>query len=376
MRKGIFFLLLLMSCSTELEQKNKEHLNESHKYNKKTDIEIKKLKIKESISIIENPIYSTNDKLKAINNLKAIANINSDIAYYLGKLYETGEWVEISEESARFYYEMSIKSKDNTESQYSLALMLIDGRGGSVDLDFAEELLHHTHAKNHSPSTYALGYLFFIKNNFKRCIEIFTSENFENNEYSDYLLALSLINTDNDIEKALNLIEKSAKKGHGYSHFTLANIYQNGLYGKKKDIDKSYQHYQIAINKNIPNAKFKLLLLIIDNPSLINNNQYNLINELEYAHKNGIKDASFYLAKIYDQGAIVKQDYKKALYWYIQSASYGNNIAMYNLASMYANGDGTNESIEKSHFWLKQSAHYGNKKAIKAIKEIHLDFNN
>ncbi|PSW74411.1 hypothetical protein C9J41_05935 [Photobacterium sp. GB-50] len=385
MRKCIVIILLLMSCSSDNDLKNNEIANkEKNSQNDNKDLPFeketinnlsfgnnKKFTIKEFISIIEHPIYSSHDKQEAINKLKELANSDSDAAYYLGHLYEFGEWVELSEEKARFYYKISISNDNHTFSQYSLALMLIDGRGGDVDLNYAEELLLQTNAKGHAPSTYTLGYLYFIKNNFKRCIEIFSVDDFERNEYSDYLLAISLINTRSEIERAIDLIERSAKKGHGYSHFTLGEIYQSGLYNKKKDIAKSHKHYQMAAKQNIPNAHFKSITLSIDNPFLIKNNEYDLVKALEKEDNKGNPDASFYLARIYDQGTIIQQNYKKALFWYIKSANLGNNTAMYNLASMYANGDGTSESIEKAQYWLNKAARNGNKKAIEVINSIN-----
>lgn len=380
-------LIVLISCSADKDTEsvksiskidnNSEHivvLKTKEKNNSSITSPIKKLDFQPSLAkniiIIENSSSTDEERVKAINNIKSFSDNNSDALFYLGNLYEKGHWLEQSESKARDYYNQAANTDSHVLSHYSLALMLIDGRGGKVNLEKAEHLLKVNHNKNHAPSTYSLGYLYFISDNFEKCIDVFSVKDFNANEYSNYLLAISLLKTDQDIQRALTLLNTSAEKEHGYSHLTLGKIYQYGLYGKEIDVKKGYFHLNKAAEQNIPKANYELMLLSIEYPDIIDTDTNNIIKQLEKEDKNGNLDASFQLAKIYDQGRISKQDYKKALFWYHKSAKNGNNLAMYNLASMYANGDGAEESLDKAEHWLKESAKYGNKKAIELLENL------
>ena len=124
-----------------------------------------------------------------------------------------------------------------------------------------------------------------------------------------------------------------------------------------------------AASNNHPKALYELATLTIEHPVLIENKINIAITQLEKSDKKGYPEASFELAKLYDQGQLIKQDFSQAVRWYIKSASYGNNKAMFNLASMYLNGDGVKTSIEKAEYWLQQSALKGNKRAIDILSQ-------
>lgn len=67
------------------------------------------------------------------------------------------------------------------------------------------------------------------------------------------------------------------------------------------------------------------------------------------------------LAKMYESGQGVKQDYKTAVYWYTKSAQHGYDYAQGYLGWMYFNGKGVKADTVKAIYWLNKSAKQGNR---------------
>lgn len=361
-------LIILTSCSTEKNElpesidHQKENYNSSSISSNENKNETENLSpLSKSILIIENEATTAQDRQQQIDKISAISN-NPDAIFYLAALYEEGVLVPISETKARQLYKQAA-NMDHSLSRYYYALMLIDGRGGNVNYTDAESHLLVNHSKNHVPSSYSLGYLYFIQKKHDAVIKTLEKDNNQHNEYSSYLLAVSYLELNKKTTTAIDLLQRSAKKGHQYSHLVLGDIYRNGLYQTQVNTQKSFTHLHAAAADNHPKALYDLATLSIEHLELIDNDINIAINQLKTSDKNGYPEASFELAKIYDQGDLITQDYKKAIYWYEKSASHGNNRAMYNLASIYINGDGVESSIEKAKYWLTESAKNGNNRA-------------
>ena len=363
-------LIILCGCATENNESNR--LNESES-NKPTSISknnaLQTLSpLSQSILNIENADTSNQEKNNEIKKIEFIAEDDPDAMIYLAALYEEGGLVTKSEKKARELYKKAA-DKDHLLARYYYALMLIDGRGGSADYKEAESNLLINVKNQHDPSSYSLGYLYFIQERHQDVIDILSKNDNTNNEYSNYLLAISLLALKKDTPQAIRLLQQSAQKGHPYSHLVLGDIYRRGLYDIEVDTTKSFKHLNIAAKENNPKALFDLATLSIENLTLIENNIGIAIEQLKSADKNGYPSASFELAKLYDQGSLIKQDFDKAIYWYKRSAAQGNNRAMYNLASIYINGDGVDVSIEQAEYWLTESAKNGNSRAKNLLEE-------
>ncbi len=70
--------------------------------------------------------------------------------------------------------------------------------------------------------------------------------------------------------------------------------------------------------------------------------------------------AQFNLARMYDKGEIVTQDYEDAVYWYRKAADQGHAKAQTNLGSMYATGTGVFEDNLQATYWYRRAAAQGN----------------
>ena len=73
--------------------------------------------------------------------------------------------------------------------------------------------------------------------------------------------------------------------------------------------------------------------------------------------KQGISQAKFNMAFMYDEGLGVKKDAKKAFALYQEVArESGNTFAQAKLGEMYLHGTGVKQDCKKAHFWLTKSA--------------------
>ncbi|MEC6813828.1 tetratricopeptide repeat protein [Photobacterium toruni] len=371
MKKMIISTLIILSgCATEKSESSL--LNETTLNNADTISTNKMLKtlspLSQSILNIEDEKIAKKEKMIEIKKIEFMAEDDPDAMIYLAALYEEGTLITQSENKARSLYKKAA-DKDHLLARYYYALMLIDGRGGDTNHTKAESYLLLNVKNKHDPSIYSLGYLYFIQKKYQHVINTLNQGDNGNNEYSDYLLAISYLELNNNTSQAIQLLEKSAKKDHPYSHLVLGDIYRRGLYNTEINTEKSFKHLNIAAKNDNPKALFDLATLSIENLELIENDLNIAINQLESADKNGYPPASFELAKLYDKGNLIKQDFNKAIFWYKRSAAQGNNRAMYNLASIYINGDGVDISIEKAKYWLIESAKNGNNRAKELLKE-------
>ncbi len=74
------------------------------------------------------------------------------------------------------------------------------------------------------------------------------------------------------------------------------------------------------------------------------------------------------LARLYNKGQGVTQNYAEALRWLKIAASLDSAIAMYNLGYMYMKGQGTQKNIDEAKRWYKAAASKGDKKSQKALE--------
>ncbi len=85
------------------------------------------------------------------------------------------------------------------------------------------------------------------------------------------------------------------------------------------------------------------------------------VGNLEKQAKDGFPNAQIALGYLYLTGENkdVKQDYKKAVYWFQKAADKGNGIALFNLAICYDKGLGVKADPEKAHTLYVQAAEKG-----------------
>lgn len=121
-----------------------------------------------------------------------------------------------------------------------------------------------------------------------------------------------------------------------------------------EDVNSAFS--QVAKNTSAPENAGKYELGV-EVTGLSTSEEYTgVLKSLHFKALQNDPKAQFWLAHEYDTGNNVKQDYKKALYWYKKSAKQAFVPALNNLGSMYFEGDGVKEDNDSAIFWLSQSA--------------------
>lgn len=88
------------------------------------------------------------------------------------------------------------------------------------------------------------------------------------------------------------------------------------------------------------------------------------VKSLEARAFEGIPEAQHDLATLYAAGSSVPLDYKRAVYWFYQSAQGGIANAHYNLGVMSHQGLGLEQNLEQALIWYKNAAELGHPEAL------------
>jgi len=80
------------------------------------------------------------------------------------------------------------------------------------------------------------------------------------------------------------------------------------------------------------------------------------IIELGTRADKGDATAQYYLGLMYDNGDLVVQDDKQAVFWYRKAADQGEARAQSNLGTMYVQGRGVTQDGEQAMFWYLKAA--------------------
>ncbi|MCC6597763.1 MAG: SEL1-like repeat protein [Alphaproteobacteria bacterium] len=89
-----------------------------------------------------------------------------------------------------------------------------------------------------------------------------------------------------------------------------------------------------------------------------------VVKPIEKQAFDGVPEAQHDLAAIYTAGhGGVKQDYKRAAFWFEQAATRGVANAAYNLGVLYHQGLGMDPNMDKALFWYTQAAALGHPEA-------------
>ena len=215
--------------------------------------------------------------------------------------------------------------------------------------NISEEELFYTAMKSSADNQFQAGLLFGrghdVKRNFSRCIMLF---------------------------------EKAASKGHLEASFLLGTIYLKGgrIFKEIKtdvnfggitipgdfpyDISKAFHYYLISGNKG---DKLSYDVCTLIKKQLLDTNADTTKSEkmrqsLEDSVKDGNALAQRFLAELYSEGKIVKQDDFMAFDLFKKSAEQGDAWGEYNIARKYIAGLGVEQNTPKGFEWMKKAAEH------------------
>lgn len=309
---------------------------------------------------------------------------NAFSQFQLGRLYLENE--DIKDVDKALDYLNKAAEQDNSHLKYNLGRIYLDNEE-IMDIDKAIEYLTDS-AENDNPfAAYTLGNL-YSKNDFisadkeiaeqwyKMAFKGFTAiEKEQNTKVSDsvlYNLGIMHYNglgTEQNIEKGIDYLIKSAQRGHEYAQYKLGKIYLDGE-DVRQNIEYASLWLQASAEQGNQFAQYQLGKIYYDEEYGIKD-IYKSITYLEQAAEQNNQFAQYQLGIIYLKGEDVNQNFQLAYNYLLQSAEQNNQFAQYQLGMIFVKGELTNTDYEKAIDYFKQSAEQNNQFAQYQLGKLY-----
>ncbi len=143
-------------------------------------------------------------------------------------------------------------------------------------------------------------------------------------------------------EKAIELFRIGASNGHAASIAALAVLYEHGLVVEENH-PKAAHYYRSAAEKGNEHAQFNLGRMLY-----ISGDYDEALNWLSRGMEREHSSSIVYLARAYEYGNGVEQNYEKARKLYEKAAALEDTDAQLQLAYWYRDGRGVNKDISKA----------------------------
>ncbi|RBP46534.1 TPR repeat protein [Roseimicrobium gellanilyticum] len=150
---------------------------------------------------------------------------------------------------------------------------------------------------------------------------------------------------------------------------TLGKIYEEGLGGKPKDVERALQYYAKAAAANDVLAQ-AWLAEFYRNGEVVEANPEAAFQLYTLAARNNLPEASYHVASFYEHGYGVEMNKGTALVQYRRAANLGSPHAMYRMGAIYLYGDGTKKNVGEAAGWFKKSTAAGLAEANLGLGEV------
>ena len=95
--------------------------------------------------------------------------------------------------------------------------------------------------------------------------------------------------------------------------------------------------------------------------------------DIEKSALRGNPEAQYKLGILYAKGEVIKQDYRKTLYWFTKSAEQGHSDAQLFLGLMYSLGRGISRDSKQAVYWYSRAAEQGNVSAQLFLGDMYCE---
>lgn len=160
-----------------------------------------------------------------------------------------------------------------------------------------------------------------------------------------------------DIQTAMKWYRKAAEANHARATAMLGALYHNGKDGVQKDDVQAGHYFLKAADLGDADAQYQLGVFYYEGTPNFKQNPIKAIEMFEKAALQNHVISQSALGEIFRKSPLVKQDLKKAVYWYSRSADGGNANAQYQLGDMIMQGlGGLEKNYPEAMIWLEKSA--------------------
>jgi TPR repeat protein len=178
-----------------------------------------------------------------------------------------------------------------------------------------------------------------------------------------------------DYSQAFALLSKAVLLNDPNSYDRLGNLYRNG-FGTQKDPRKAVKLYAEGARLGDPWAQLQLgEMYYTGAPEAdVPKDQAMALRLYEDAASQGNKLAAFYAGKMYAAGTGAKQDYQKAVEYYLEAARRRFPAAQLSMGEAAEHGLGTAVNLFDAYAWYSLAADNGNTKANERLETLSATF--
>lgn len=306
---------------------------------------------------------------------KAATQGDTSAQFYIGHMYEHGNGVHREENEAIKWY-LQAAEHGHVEAQYDLGSLYSLKSSESKHNELAAKWFAQAAAKNHAMAKYQLAELYLsgtgvnksTKIALKLLNEVANQEHSLAQCFAQFKLGLLYKRGDSvaiDYFESVNWFDKAKsnlkfflknnsdylKSNNGQESSNMAGFLEIGItktfiYFILSEPDDFLSYFECEDIKDIKNC--------------LPRNPTEVINRYQHLAKHGDMHAQTILGNLYYWGEVVKQDYSKAYYWYIQAATQGYAPAQARVGILYELGKGPSKDIQKALYWYQKAVEQNN----------------
>lgn len=284
---------------------------------------------------------------------------------------------------------------NNKVARRLLANLYLGGVGGlEASVEKARSLLEKGSAEGDGEATLGLSQLFTagatgLPKDDKKALDYLVKASEQGNPVAMSTYAARLFDGDpegssqlvkKDPEKAKKMFEDAAAKGFAAANRLLGAIYENGMGGTTKSLEKAVEYYTKAANGNDAQALFRLGNYFEAGltegegdkaKEIVQKNDKSALDLYRLAAQNGLPEAFFNVGVYYETGTVVDKDPEKAYTFFLRAANNGLAQAQFRLAGLYQNGTGAAQDVVAAKGWYQLAAERGNVAAQIALGQMY-----
>jgi uncharacterized protein len=150
----------------------------------------------------------------------------------------------------------------------------------------------------------------------------------------------------------LQPIEMKARNGDTDASLELADLYNKGVDGVRKDVHEETNWLLKAAELGSVKAQLRLAQIYREAHDNGPPDWETSFYWMRRAAELGDTGAQYQVARDYENGIGVKEDYTEASKWFRKAADHGERASQFELARLYAHGEGVPQSNEDACFWF------------------------
>lgn len=238
------------------------------------------------------------------------------------------------------------------EAQYKLALMYRDGNHYEKNPVLYERWLQSAADKRSLRAQVMYGDMLMSRGDKEKAKEYYLKAA-ERGDWEARSKVASLSSSgENDIQKLIDLYERSLVPGNGYMEYRYAELLLK-IAWCDLDRKKAFDMFVLSANHGYLDALHQVAIMYRD--GIGTSKDYEKMKDcLNQSAGGGLIRSMILLADIYGQGKIFPKDRVLSFEWTLKAAVHGNNDCMYRVAVMYRDGIGTGINQEESDKWFKK----------------------